>query len=167
MCSVPKAHHVTAQGNALGKCETNVLSPKGAKGTCLLLTPFQGFPAGACFLGRCPRLSHCAALRQNPSDTPVVVMEQKRDKSTALKYETFAQAKPTPLNPEPHSTPSVHTREVKAQVVVSCYASCRERLSKQSWLYSLPTGYPNSRVLNAPLSRKITSWRSEAYPVTE
>ena len=31
MCSVPKAHNVTAQGNALGKCETNVLSPNGAK----------------------------------------------------------------------------------------------------------------------------------------
>ena len=29
--SVPKAHNVIAQGNALGKCETNVQSPKGAK----------------------------------------------------------------------------------------------------------------------------------------
>ena len=29
--SVPKAHNVTAQGNALGKCETNVESPQGAK----------------------------------------------------------------------------------------------------------------------------------------
>ncbi len=28
MCSVPKAHHVTAQGNALGNCETNVPSPQ-------------------------------------------------------------------------------------------------------------------------------------------
>ena len=56
MCSVPKAHHVTAQGNALGKCETNVPSPNGAKGSCLLLTPFQGFPAGDCrFPGALPQ----------------------------------------------------------------------------------------------------------------
>ena len=34
MCSVPKARNVTAQGNALGKCETNASSPNGAKGSC-------------------------------------------------------------------------------------------------------------------------------------
>ena len=56
MCSVPKAHHVRAQGNALGKCDTNVPSPNGAKGSCLLLTPLQGFPAGDClFPGAMPQ----------------------------------------------------------------------------------------------------------------
>ena len=35
MCSVPKAHYVTAQGNALGKCKTNVPSPNGANGVDL------------------------------------------------------------------------------------------------------------------------------------
>ena len=34
MCSVPTAHNVKAQGNALGKCETNVPSPNGAKESC-------------------------------------------------------------------------------------------------------------------------------------
>ena len=29
--SVPKAQNVIAQGNALGMCESNVQSPKGAK----------------------------------------------------------------------------------------------------------------------------------------
>ena len=39
MCSVPKAHQVKAQGNALGECETNFPSPNGAKGSCLSLRP--------------------------------------------------------------------------------------------------------------------------------
>ena len=41
--SVPKAHNVKAQGNALGKCETKDQSPNGAKGLCIPITPFQGF----------------------------------------------------------------------------------------------------------------------------
>ncbi len=44
---------------------------------------FQGFDVRNCrFLGRCPRLSPCAALRQNPSDTQCVVTEQKPDQQT-------------------------------------------------------------------------------------
>ena len=62
--SVPKAQNVKAQGNALGTCETNDQSPKGAKCSCISITPFQGFDVRSWrFLGRCPRLSHCAALR--------------------------------------------------------------------------------------------------------
>ncbi len=51
MCSVPKAHNVTAQGNALGNRETNVRSPNGAIGSLLLITPFQGSAARSCM---CP-----------------------------------------------------------------------------------------------------------------
>ena len=55
MCSVPKAHNVTAQGNALGKCETNGPSPNGAKGSCPAYA-FQGFPAQDClFPGAMPQ----------------------------------------------------------------------------------------------------------------
>ena len=45
------------------------------------------------FLGRCPRLSHCAALRQTAAVTQSAPTEQKPDKSTALKYPTIAQAR--------------------------------------------------------------------------
>ena len=68
--SVPTAQNVKAQGNALGTCETNDQSPKGAKCSCIPITPFQGFDVRYWrFLGRCPRLSHCAALRQTAPAT--------------------------------------------------------------------------------------------------
>ena len=78
--SVPKAHNVKAQGNALGTCETKDQSPKGAKSSCIPITPFQGFHVRYCrFLGRCPRLSHCAALRQTAPATRSVPTEQIPD----------------------------------------------------------------------------------------
>ena len=93
-CSVPTAHHVTAQGNALGNAKRMSQAPTGRKDR-VLLTPFQGFSAGACFLGRCPRLSHGAALRQNPSDMPAVVTEQEPNQQTTPINITFAQPSPT------------------------------------------------------------------------
>ena len=40
--SVPKARSVTAEGNALGKCETNSPSPTGAKWSCFLHYALSG-----------------------------------------------------------------------------------------------------------------------------
>ena len=55
------------------------------------MTPFQGFHVEYFgFLGRCPRLSHCAALRQTASATRFVSMEQISDNSDELTNPTFA-----------------------------------------------------------------------------
>ena len=73
-----------AQGNALGTCETNDKSPKGAKCSCIPITPFQGFDVRYWrFLGRCPRLSQCAALRQTALGARSVQMEQDPDNPEA------------------------------------------------------------------------------------
>ncbi len=105
MRSVPRAHNVTAQGNALGKCETKVQSPTGRKDRLFSLRPFRALPLDpACFLGRCPRLSHCAALRQNASETLSVVQGQKPDKPIPATTPTFAQPSPSlrRRNPQTH-----------------------------------------------------------------
>ena len=66
--SGPKALNVKAQGNALGSLGEWIESPERAKCLRLLFRPFRAFQASAGrFLGRCPRLSHCAALRLNCS----------------------------------------------------------------------------------------------------
>ena len=56
------------------------------------ITPFQGFDVRyGRFLGRCPRLSHCAALRQTAPVTRSVPTEQNPDKSMPLVNPTFAR----------------------------------------------------------------------------
>ncbi len=84
---------MTAQGNALGKCATNVPSPNGAKGSCLLLTPFQGFPAGDCpFPGAMPQAFTLCRVAAKPfGHMPAVVTEQKPDQQISQINITFAQ----------------------------------------------------------------------------
>ena len=91
-----KGTQCDSPGQHPGKCETKVQSPNGAKGSPLLITPFQGSAARSNgFLGRCPRLSHCAALRHNPSGTLSVMPEHKPDKSIPSTTPTFTQPSPT------------------------------------------------------------------------
>ena len=70
-------------------------APKGRNDRASQLRPFRASTFEiALFLGRCPRLSHYAALRQDTLETPPVVTEQKPDQQTTQINAIFAQARP-------------------------------------------------------------------------
>ena len=64
-------------GQRPGNLRNERPEPPKARNDRVLINPFQGFHVRYYrFLGRCPRLSHCAALRQTAPATRSVLMEQ-------------------------------------------------------------------------------------------
>ena len=90
-----KGTQCDSPGQRPGKMRNECPKPQRGERIVSCLRPVRAFLLKiACFLGQCPRLSHGAALRQNPSDTPAVVTEQKPDQQTTPINLTFAQPRP-------------------------------------------------------------------------
>ena len=91
-CFRAKGTQCDSPGQRPGKMRIECSKPQRGEMTVPPITPFQGFNVrNFGFLGRCPRLSHFAALRQDPSETPSGVTEQKPDQQATPINATFAQ----------------------------------------------------------------------------
>ena len=93
-CFRAKGTQCGSPGQRHGKMRNECPKPPRGEMTAHPITPFPGFHIRNCrFLGRCPRLSHSAALRQDTSESPSVVAEQKPDQQTPPHDATFARVR--------------------------------------------------------------------------
>ena len=111
-CFRAKGTQCDSPGQRPGKMRNECSKPQRGEMTVPPITPFQGFNVRNCrFLGRCPRLSHDAALRQDPSETRSVVTEQKPDQQATPNQRNFCAAQSHPTIP------------IKSQPLCESYAS--------------------------------------------
>jgi hypothetical protein len=104
-----KGTQCESPGQRPGKMRNECPKPPGGEMIIHPITPFLGFPVRNCrFLGRCPRLSHDAALRQDPSDTPSGVKEQKPDQQTTPIHSCAVHAVARGDHPCRFTTPAHH-----------------------------------------------------------